>query len=131
MKRLVLLIFGFCLVSCSLGMAIEKHLFGNYYLTAPDAAEQLGLTYKVSNDVFAGIIEETVFAVGYNKEYIIAKQHPANKEITNYYILPIKDGSEPKNEDLIGPLTQKEFTQKKKEFRIESLDFTIVYKDLE
>jgi len=129
----MVLILIFCLASCSLGMDINRHLFGNYYLTAPDDDVQLGLTYKEPGDEngFVGIIEQTVFAVGYNKEYIIAKQHPPNKEITNYYILPIKNGDLPKNEDLIGPLTQKEFEQKKEELKIKNLDFTIVYKNLE
>jgi hypothetical protein len=131
MKKYIILAFILCLFSCSLGFAENQHLFGNYYLTATDVEEQMSLSYQVSDSGYAGIIEETVFAVGYNKEYIIAKQHPANKEITNYYILPIKNGDLPKNEDLIGPLTQKEFEQKKEELKIKNLDFTIVYKNLE
>jgi hypothetical protein len=134
MRKLLLFILITCLFSCSLGMDTVRHVTGNYYLTAPDDEEQLGLTYRYPGDDtgYSGIIEETVFAVGYNKQYIIAKQHPHDiKETTNYFILPYNANRNPKNEDLIGPLTLNEFNQKKKEFRIENLNFTIIYKDLE
>ena len=133
MKKLLLFGLMTFLLSCSLGMDIERNIVGNYYLTAPDDDEQLGLTYRYPGDEngYGGIIEQTVFAVGFNKQFIIAKQHPPNKEITNYFILPYNLNKEPKNEDLIGPLTLKEFEQKKKELKIENLDFTIVYKNLE
>jgi hypothetical protein len=124
-----------CLLSCSLGMSTERRLFGNYYLTAPDDDSQLALTYKEPGDTdgYSGIIEQTVFAVGFSKEYIIAKQHPANKAITNYYILPVHSNKRTwgDNHGLIGPLTLEEFERKEKELMIKNLDFTIVYKDLE
>src|ERR1700749_1445227 len=111
MKKPLLFSWMIFLLSCSVGMDIKRNIVGNYYLTAPDDDEQLGLTYQNPGDQnggYDGIIEQTVFAVGYNKQYIIAKKHPPNKDITNYFILPYSAYKEPKNEDLIGPLTLNE-----------------------
>ncbi len=131
MAKLLLVVFIFCLASCS-GMVIERHLFGNYYLAAPDVYEQSSLGYRnPGEDGYVIIIEETVVAAGFNKEYIIAKQYKGSPTDYNYYILPIRDGSEPDRRDVIGPLTQKEFEQKKEELKIKNLDFTVFLKDLE
>jgi len=108
---------------------------GNYYLVAPDLDEQTSLSYHDPKDslVYPSIIEATVFAVGYNKNYIIAKQHPnGDKHITNYFILPVKSGFNWKdNNGLLGPLTLNQFNQKTLELNIKSIQFTIDYKDLE
>ena len=64
------------------GFALKKHLFGNYYLTAVDIIEQCGLSYRSESysDIWGGnfggtVIGQTVFAVGYNDKYLIAKQY--------------------------------------------------------
>ena len=64
------------------------------------------------------IVEETVFAVGFNDDFIIAKSHPKNsndsiiKNITEYHLININ-----KTE------------QKRKEFSSKSEEFHIVFKD--
>ncbi|MGZ3819633.1 MAG: hypothetical protein ACXVB6_03505, partial [Mucilaginibacter sp.] len=82
---------------------------------------------------YTPIVEATVFAEGNNKEYIIIKQHPGNdRKVINYFILPIsKKIGTINNFGLMGPLTLEKFNQKKKKLKIEKLDFTIVYRDLE
>jgi hypothetical protein len=96
-------------------LVIKQKLIGNYYLVANDDIEDLTLSFHESTDEnnYSSIIEATVFAVGYNDSYLIAKQHPrifpnpSNKGITNYYILPLKaDNRNWKNKNgLIGPLS--------------------------
>jgi hypothetical protein len=118
-----------------MGLVIKKNIIGNYYLTAPDDDLQLSLAYgKPNEDFYSGIIESTVFAVGYNKDYIIAKQHPRkfpndlDRTITNYYILPITNNYK---WNLIGPLTLIEFNSEKKRLKIsKSLNFTIEFENL-
>ena len=118
-----------------MGFVIKKNITGNYYLTAPDDDLQLSLTYgKPDEDFYSGIIESTVFAVGYNKDYIIAKQHPRkfpddlDRTITNYYILPITHNY---NWNLIGPLTLIEFNAERQKLKIpKSLQFSIEYENL-
>jgi hypothetical protein len=125
--------------SCG-GLVIKENIFGNYYLIAADANEDLTLSYHDSSDgaIYGGIIEPTVFAIGFNENYIIAKQHPRtfpnppDKNITNFYILPIKKGFNWRTKNgLLGPLTSNQFSQKRKELNIsDSLNFTIELKDL-
>jgi hypothetical protein len=117
------------------GLDIKQHVTGHYFLVAADADYQLGLTFQDYPDdqTYGVVIGYTVFAVGYNEKYIIAKQHFENiKSILNYYILPIK--SEYKdfgNTGLIGPMTREQFEQKSKELNLQNVKFTINYKNLE
>lgn len=122
-------------VLSSCGFAIKKKIAGNYYLTATDTGEQLGLSYcdpKDDNGCI-GITEGTVFSVGHNKNYIVAKQHPnTNRQIINYFILPIKlDKGIGGNFGLMGPLNSVEFEIKRKQLNITSIKFDVVYKELQ
>ncbi len=125
-------LFVILLAGC--GLAVEDKITGNYFLTAADDDDDTGLSYHAPSDgpIYALIIVGTVFAVGYNKEYLIAKQHPKsdsgiNRRITNYYILPLKDTMNWRTMNgLIGPLSFDQFNQKKIDLRISpSLTFTI------
>jgi hypothetical protein len=133
MRRISLFFILFLLLSCNNG--IRQNFLGNYYLVAPDIDEQTSLSYHDPSDglAYGDVIKATVFAVGYNKTYIIAKQHPkGDKRITNYFILPVKHGFNWKdNNGLMGPLTLNQFKQKQIELNIQSIQFTINYKDLE
>lgn len=73
-----------------------------------------------------GVLEETVFAVGFNDKYIIAKQHPADdRAIINYYIVPIyKENTLSPEKGVIGALTLKQFNEKRKELNISNVKFT-------
>jgi hypothetical protein len=137
-KVRMLFFLSFLLVSLSaciggFGFALEKHLFGNYYLTAPDVIEQCALTYhaKTDVDIYGGIIRATVFAVGYNEKYLIAKQYynpngTPDKSQIRYYILPLLDGSmdwKTKN-GLIGTRDSLKFEEMRKELGISDLKFT-------
>jgi hypothetical protein len=124
-----------------MGLAIKQQVIDNYYLIATDIDEDLSLSYCDPSDKSGcvGIIIPTVFAVGYNKDYIIVQQHPRvfpdppNKRITNYFILPVNYKSKRwgDNFGLVGPLTSEEFNKKRKELGIpDSLKFTIVRDNL-
>ena len=133
-KNLWLLIL--CLLSGCTGFSSKENIVGNYYLIATDTDEQSSLSYcePADKNGCIGIIEATVFAVGYNKDYIIAKQHPRvdpkvpNKSVTNYFILPItkKETHWGSNSGLIGPLRLDQFNEKKKELNLPpDLKFTV------
>jgi len=133
MNRKFLLFVSLIIAACNGG--IRDNFLGNYYLVAPDADEQTALSYHEQSDglAYGDVISATVFAIGYSKTFIIAKQHPNyNKQIVNYFILPVRKGFDWKTKNgLIGPLTSKQFEQKKTDLRIQDIKFTIVYKDLE
>lgn len=122
-----------------MGFDTKEKIIGNYYLIAPDDQAQLGLDYcdPADKNGCVGVIEATVFAVGFSEKYIIVKQHPStflnppNKEVTNFFILPIEGGFNYKTmNNLIGPLTLEQFNTKRKELNISDLKFTIEKKSL-
>lgn len=122
--------------SCIFSAHNEK-LNAGYFLSAFDVDEDMIISFRY-RDYDIEIIEATVFAVGQNDEFIIAKQHPKlstiemNKKVINYFIIPLKKKiSQSPEKNIYGPLTLEEFKQKRKELNIEHLDFTIVFKDLE
>lgn len=121
------------LSSCNSG--IKKNFLGNFYLVAPDIDEQMALSYHVPSDgpIYGDVIKATVFAVGYNDKYIIAKQHPDNnRAVTNYFILPIKTNFDWKSKNgLMGPLTLEQFKKISNDLKISKIEFSICYKDLQ
>jgi hypothetical protein len=127
------------LTSCS-GTGTE-HVIDNYYLGTIDYVEKnLSLYYKLQSGDYIGVVNPTVFAIGYNENYIIVKQHPGNwsddiinKDVTNYYIVPVKDWlHNSPDENKIGPLTYDEFLLKREELKIpNNLVFSKIFKKLE
>jgi hypothetical protein len=126
-------------LSSCIGSAHYEVLIGSYSLGAMDVMEDMTLDYKNDQGYVISIITATVFAVGYDKDFIVVKQHPrefpnpSNKSITNYFIVPLKDKiSKSAEKNIIGPLTKDEFSRKCKEIGVtETLEFTKVFKDLE
>ena len=109
-------------------------------MIASDVGEDLALCYQehVDDSNYGTVIGATVFALGYNSKFIVVKQHPRtfpnlpNKEITNYFILPIKRGFDWREMNgLMGPFTRKQFRNERDALHIGDIKFTIVYKDLE
>jgi len=117
-----------------MGFDTKEKVIGNYYLVAVDDEAELSLDYcdPADQNGCGGVIESTVFAVGYNEKYIIVKQHPRtfpnppDKEVTNFFIVPIKEGFNYRTmNNLIGPLTLEQFNTKRKELNISNLKFAI------
>ena len=89
--------------------------------------EEYGLTEQV--------IPNYVFAVGYNDDFIVAKQHPTNgfygghkifKDTLNFFIIQIQD----EMDSIYGPLTKEEFALKAKEFDIQNITFDMKYPEM-
>jgi Protein of unknown function (DUF3997) len=129
-KYIVFLIIS--LYGCN-GMK-EELIFGKFYLIELDyIKEDRTLSYSLG-DSYIGVIDKTVFAVGYDENYIIAKQHPNNnKRITNYFIVDSKIKDKYWIEKgVFGPFTLSEFKKKKRELNISvSVKFTKEYNDYE
>ena len=115
-------------------LAIREKIIDNYFLVAADASQWTSLSYHEDTEGtnYGSLIESSVFAVGYNDKYMIVKQHPCkfpnppNKNITSYFILPLKKGMDWRTKNgLIGPLTLEDFNKKRKELNIPNcLTFT-------
>jgi hypothetical protein len=138
-KIRIFLILSFLLLSLNaclggFGFIFKEHLFGNYYLVATDVIECCALSYhtETDGDNYGIIIDQTVFAVGYNEKYLIAKRYyqenpdgTLDKSEIAYYILPLKEGMNWRTYNgLIGPLDSLTFEKKRKDIGISGLKFT-------
>ena len=123
MKAYLWLVLAMVLLS-GCGEVHEEHLVGPYDLSAIDLEQQMSV-YHSDN---AARIGETVFSVGWNKRYLVAKQHPNNnRSVTNFFYLDMtKDGPyfDPKA-SVVGPLTEAEFARKQAELGLPSFQRTI------
>lgn len=113
-----LLMMGLAPLLSSCGLVEKKHLVGNYYLVAANAPEQMEIIFNSNPGERQSQkrIGETVYAVGWNDDYLVAKQHPRNdRRIENYYYLEIRRDYEfaAPNASVIGPLTEAEFKRRK------------------
>jgi len=120
------------LITCALlygcGFVHDETLVGPYRLNAVDTSSQMSVAYDLGNGSAIGRISETVFAVGWDSRYIVAKQHPNNnRAVTNFYYLEIaKDSAyaDP-SASVTGPLTAQEFAAKQAELKLPSFSRTI------
>jgi len=106
-------------------------LVGGYALWAIDTREQMSLVKKLPKGTGEAVVAPTVFAAGWNNDFIMVIQHPGDgfhppdKSVSNYFILRLKD------EKLFGPLAKDQFETQRKALGVpEDLDFKLVFKDL-
>jgi hypothetical protein len=127
MRALLLIVAGISLTQLSgCGFVYDKKLTGKYHLSAVDIPEQMSVCYALGEEgSCVGRIDETVFSVGWNERFIVAKQHPSNdKSVTNYFILDMtKDGElvDP-GVSVTGPLSESEFKKQSQSMTLP--DFT-------
>jgi hypothetical protein len=118
----------------------EERVVGEYYLIAVDAPEDMDLAVRneFSNYSFTAIVLPTVFAIEFNRDFIIAMQHPqikwkTNREVTNYYIVDVNAGkrSIAEGSNVFGPYSHDEFLSKRVELGVpKDLKFSRVFEDL-
>lgn len=114
------------------GWAYKKSLTGDYVLLAVDVREQMNVSKMLSGGDAVGVVPATVFAVGWNADFIIAQQHPLSADtskgarVTHFYLLRTADGAS------WGPLTAEQFQEERANQGVPSnLSFTLVFQDLE
>ncbi|MDX5435785.1 MAG: hypothetical protein LPK03_01225 [Pontibacter sp.] len=131
MNKILLVLFCAVLFACN-SISIEEPLLDSYMLMSDSEYDNdIAIVYDLGNGNYIEIISPSVVAVGFSKEFIIAKQHPkefaktADKSKTNYYIIPLLEKVN-LSPDLnkVGPLTEIEFKKMRKEMGVpHSLDF--------
>ena len=96
--------------------------------------QMIGKEDELHSSSSSTLIEPYIFAVGHNKHYIIAKQHPTNgfeggykihTDTINYYIIDIYK----ERDKIFGPLTLKQFDSLRTKFKIDNLQFNKIYPD--
>jgi len=106
-------IFVFHLAGC--GFVHDEKIAGPYRLVAIDISEQMGVCYTLEKGDCIGRIPETVFSVGWNERFIVAKQHPSNnRSVTNYFILEMARDSKlaDPSASVTGPLSAAAFEER-------------------
>jgi hypothetical protein len=121
-----------------LGDSGSDRIIGKYIVLWIDFPENQIISEQVEMNSAGSIqvIQEYVFAVGHNDDYIIAKQHPTsgfeggyeiNTKITNYFILDMNRKVSTVGENVFGPLNQNEFDSLRKTLKIENIEFDQKY----
>jgi hypothetical protein len=91
---------------------------GPYYLIAIDSEEQMSLEYDMGGfSNLDNLVGQTVFAVGANEGFVVAKQHPRdvfshfafNRGRTNYFIVDRATERPGRKPRVVGPLTRAQF----------------------
>ena len=122
---------------------MEVDLPGNYDLFGNNSKEETAIWFETGKHRSEIIVEEVVFAVGYNNDFIIAKSYNKNSkfifedknpefinsieenDLISYHIIDLKEKSPKKNKGM----SFTEYKNKRKELKIpENLNFTIIIK---
>ena len=123
------------LESCYFGAGlVEREITNDYFLFANNTLDEMSIWYHAEKYSNRLIIPETVFAVGENGGFIIAKSHPKttdngiNKSVTYYHIIEVDKKSSEQSPNL----TLEQYERERKKLNIPNdLDFDIVYEELE
>ncbi|WP_431157850.1 DUF3997 domain-containing protein [Winogradskyella poriferorum] len=131
--KLKFILLFFLFQSCVIFDNDSDPIIGNYEVSWIDSPRTRAICEKYSATGSTVLVPQYVFAIGYNSEFIIAKQHPTSdfKEgykidvsVTNYFIIDIRNGTH-----VIGPLNKKSFFEQKSKLDIDELKFTRVYSE--
>lgn len=110
------------------GFVHDEHITGPYRLIAVDVDAQMSISYDLGDGSAIGRINETVFAFGYDKRFIVAKQHPnGDRSVTNYFYLDMsKDSKYAEPADSVtGPLTKEQFESDALRFNLPKFSRTL------
>ncbi|QNA87586.1 hypothetical protein G4G28_02280 [Massilia sp. Dwa41.01b] len=114
-RRALLLVMAGFLSSCSLFDSGVEWRGGPYALLWIDTPENVSLARDEGEGSWDVLVDSTVFAVGWDGRYLVAKQHPeGNRGTTSYFIVDTATRS-PQGavrETVTGPLTAPAFEQK-------------------
>ena len=103
------------LSSCGLFDSGVEWRGGQYALLWIDTPENISVNRELGAGSWIGRVDSTVFAVGWDGRYLVAKQHPNNdRSVTHYFIIDSRRDSDYADQTkvVIGPLTATEFQRK-------------------
>ena len=105
-----------------MGLVYKEDLVNGYAVWATDAMVQAKIVKKdkeiSSTTIYTLVVPATVFAYGWNDDFIIAKQHPRKKDrkvdtsLTYWYIVEVASGN------VHGPLSEDEFNKLRTKLKV-------------
>ena len=127
---LILIVFQSCYFGVGL---VETEIEDDYFLFANNSLEELSVWLKDSGGTNELIIPQTVFAIGNNERFIIAKSHPFDSETgidrktTFYHIIEIDKKSTSQSQKL----TYAQFVEERERLKIsEELEFHTIFDEV-
>ena len=106
----------------SMGVEYEEDLVNGYAVRATDVMEQAVILKREKEGSkitsISTVVPETVFAYGWNDDFILAKRHPRKKDrkvdtsITYWYIVEVTSGK------VHGPLSEDEFNKLRTKLKV-------------
>jgi len=111
-----------------MGRVYEEDLANGYAVWAADVKEQAMIVHKgKGGSPSTRIVQPTVFAYGWNDDFILAKQRPRKKDrkvdtsVTYWYIIEVASG------DVHGPLNEDEFRKLRTKLKVpEEISFKTI-----
>jgi len=113
-----------------------KRITGKYIVVWIDLPRSQGIAEEIEENSGSsiGLVPEYVFAVGHNKNYIIAKQHPTSgfengfvidTTITNYFIVDMNA----QKDKVIGPMMKLKFDSTRIDLKIQNIEFDMIFNE--
>lgn len=136
-NKVIVFLITFITVGCfGLFDSGSDRIIGKYIVVWIDvyANQCIAKEFEEYSGSSSVIISDYVFAVGHNKDYIIAKQHPTSgfeggyevyTDTTNYFIIKLNQKAD--TEELFGPLSKIEFDSLREKFNIANIEFDLEY----
>lgn len=113
---------------CPEGLIYEEDLVNGYAVWAVDTMEYAAVVHKDKGGSSAtSVVPRTVFAYGWNDDFILAKRHPRKKDkkvdtsVTYWYIIEVTSG------DVHGPMNEDEFRKLRTRLKVpEEISFKTI-----
>jgi len=104
---------------CPERLIYDENLGNGYAVSAVDVMEDAAVVHKDKGRLLATVVvPRTVFAYGWNDDFILAKRHPAKKDgkvdtsLTYWYIVEVA------SVNVHGPLSEDEFNRLRTELKV-------------
>ena len=102
-----------------MGLVYEENLGNGYAVSAVDVMESAAVVHKEKGRLLATVVvPQTVFAYGWNDDFILAKRHPAKKDgkvdtsLSYLYIVEMASAR------VDGPLSKEEFNRLRTDLKV-------------
>ncbi|MCH7414372.1 hypothetical protein MM213_12810 [Belliella sp. R4-6] len=135
--KLFYIILSLLLLSCD--YFYQKQIGEFYFLRAVNSPVTMSIGFGTS-EINEGLINQTVFEVHWNEEYILAKRHPSqgvnvgdiDRDQVDYYIIKKVDfGDKRATEYVEGPLSKGDYSKRIFELELDEVDmYSLIFDDL-
>ncbi|MFD2036343.1 hypothetical protein ACFSKL_16180 [Belliella marina] len=131
--------FILCVLLLGCDYSYQKQIGESYFLRAVNSPVTMSIGFG-SSEINEGLINQTVFEVHWNEEYILAKRHPSkgvnvgdiDRDQVDYYVIKKVDfGKERASEYVVGPITINDYSKRILELGLNEKDMSsLTFKDL-